>query len=383
MKDNKNFHHLHQYKYLWATCTKRETIEKAWLKLRKGKTKRKDVIHIENNFDYYVGLMIETIQNTKPGGDPDKAFYPKILTPKYRVEHGKLRKTYGPPIWDQWVHQIILQVLSPIILKYSYKYSCGSMPKRGGLYGKRELERCIKKKGFKYFAKLDIRHFFDNIRLKFVIDELRIFIADEWFLFLIERVYMRFKKGLVLGFTISQWLANFILCRIDWEIMRTKPICSVRYVDDFVICGNNKKKLRKLVKRIASLLGRIKLKLKNNYQIIRFDYNGIGRPIDFMGYLFYSNRIILRKRILFRTTKLANRLKRTTYIAVRQAQSMLSRLGWFKHTNTKTTYIKYIRSRISIEALKNLVRIDQRHRKETEYDNRMARRIDKSLPIAI
>lgn len=35
------FHHLHQHKYLWQACTKRETIIKAWKKLRKGKNEKK------------------------------------------------------------------------------------------------------------------------------------------------------------------------------------------------------------------------------------------------------------------------------------------------------------------------------------------------------
>ena len=146
---NVSSHHLHQYKYLWNACTKRETVVSAWLKLRKGKTRRKEVLKIEADFDYYVNLMIETLSNTRPGGDLKKAFKPKILKPKHIVEHGKRRVIYCPSIWEQWVHHIVIIVLGPIVQKFAYKFSCGSMPKRGGVYGKRELERVIKKKGLK------------------------------------------------------------------------------------------------------------------------------------------------------------------------------------------------------------------------------------------
>ena len=144
------FHHLHQYKYLWQACTKRETIIKAWKKLRKGKTRRREVIRIEKDFEYYVGLMEETLLNTRPEGDPEKEFKPEKLKPRLIVEHGKVRQIFAPKIWEQWIHHIIIQVLSPIVMKYAYKFSCGSMPKRGGVYGKKEIARVIKKKGFKY-----------------------------------------------------------------------------------------------------------------------------------------------------------------------------------------------------------------------------------------
>lgn len=95
------FHHLHQHKYLWQTCTKRETIIKAWKKLRKGKTRRREVIRIEKDFEYYVGLMEETLLNTRPEGDPEKEFKPEKLKPRLIVEHGKARQIFAPRIWEQ------------------------------------------------------------------------------------------------------------------------------------------------------------------------------------------------------------------------------------------------------------------------------------------
>jgi hypothetical protein len=369
------YYHEHQYKYLWRACTERKTIINAWKKLRKGKTRRKDVIKIEENFSYYVDLMHETLVNTYPEGDENKSFKPTLLKPKVIFEVGKQRIIHCPPIWDQWVHHIIIQVLAPIIQKYSYKFSCGSMPKRGGIYGKREIERAIKKNGFKYYAKLDIRHFFNNIRLDVVLKELKIFIEDDRFIYLIELCFIQFKKkGLPLGFYISQWLANFLLCRMDWMIKRTKPITYVRYVDDLVMGANNKKYLHNLIIRIMKSLGKFRLRLKKNYQVIRFDYNNgnqrIGRPIDFMGFKFTRNNTILRKRVLYKTTKSVLKLSKLTYISVRQAQGFLSRIGWFKRTDTKYIWNKKIKRRVNIKSLKMIVSKWQRR-----YNN--ANRLDR------
>lgn len=377
--------HLHQYKYLWSRCTRMETILKAWKKLRKGKTKRPEVIFIEDDFYFYAHLMQEMLLNTRPGGDPELAYHPTKLEPKIIFEHGKFRTIYCPPIWDQWVHHIVLVVLGPIIEKHSYKYSCGSMPGRGGLYGKKYLERVIKKRHFRYFAKLDIRHFFDNTRLEIVIRELNYLINDDWFIYLIKVIFMWFPKGLPLGFYISQWLANYVLCRMDWLVKRYNNVCYIRYVDDMVIGDDNKKKLHRTIRRIARILGKMKLRLKTNYQVCKFKYKRkyyiskksqkySGRSIDFMGYLFSHQNVTLRRRVLLRGTRMAKRISKLIFIAVRQAQGMLSRLGWYKHTDTKHTYKERIQPYVSIKSLKNIVSIDSKRRNANE--NRVDSRAD-------
>lgn len=379
MRNNRLFQHLHRYKYLWSKCIERDVIIAAWNKLRKGKTNRKEVIAIEREFEHCVRLMQNMIRNTRPGGDPNKAFWPKILLPKTIIEHGKERTIYCPPIWDQWVHHIIVFVLAPIVERFAYKFSCGSMPKRGGVYGKNELTRTIKKKPPRYFLKLDIRHFFNNTRIDVVISELRVFIDDNWFIYLIKRVFIQFPKSLPLGFYISQWLANFVLCRVDWRIKRIKGVtCFIRYMDDYILTSDNKFVLRKAIYTIGRGLGQLKLKLKDNYQVCKFEYfkhgKMIGRAIDFMGFKFRRFKTILRKRVMIRSTHMAFKLKRLRIIALRQAQGMLSRLGWYKHTQSKWVYINYIQPNVSIKSLKTIVRKDSLRRNEY-YEFRMERRI--------
>lgn len=355
---------LRKYKYLWAKCHDRDVIIAAWKKLRKGKTKRREVIEIENNFEHYVELMIETMKETRPGGDPAKQFTPTIKKGRVVFEHGKERRIYCPRIWEQWVHHIVVQVLAPIITKYAYRYSCGSMPKRGSVYGKRYMERLVKK-GFKYFAKMDIRHFFNNVKLDIVIRELRNLVEDSWLEYLIRRIFLQFPKGLPLGFYISQWLANFVLYRLDQTILAENPHGFERYMDDMVVTGNNKRQLHRLVVKIKQMLGSLRLKLKDNWTVARFTYkkkNGqkIGRPIDFMGFVFTRKNTILRKKILVRTTHFAGRLSRAAVISPRQALSMVSRAGWFKYTDTRYIWEKYIKGRVNIRALKKIISKYQR-----------------------
>ena len=65
-----------------------------------------------------------------------------------------------------------------------YKWSCGSLPKRGGLYGKRYLSKYIRenKSKIKYTAKADIKHFFPSINTDILKKRLEKKIHDKRFL---------------------------------------------------------------------------------------------------------------------------------------------------------------------------------------------------------
>ena len=365
---------LHTYKYLHRICCDRQVIIAAWNKLRKGKTKRKEVVKIEADFDNYVDKMQRMIQETRPGGDPGLQFWPEKHKARVVFEHGKEREIFCPTIWEQWVHHIVIQVLAPIVTRYAYKYSCGSMPKRGGIYGKRQMERLISR-GFKYFAKLDIRHFFKSVRQDIVIEMLEELICDEWFIYLVRRIFWQFPKSLPLGFYPSQWLANFVLWKLDRRIVST-GVDHIRYVDDLVLVSNNKRTLHRVVGIIRQELGKIRLRLKGNFQICRFIFRKktgelIGRAIDFMGFVFRRDRTVLRKKIMIRATRFAGRLKRTRKIATRQALSMMSRIGWFKHTSTSLVWKTYIEPCVNVKVLKGII---SKAQKEATHENTMDHR---------
>ncbi len=366
---------LHTYKYLHRKCCDRQVIIAAWNKLRKGKTTRREVIKIEADFDSYVDKMQRMIQETRPGGDPGLQFWPEKHKARIVFEHGKEREIFCPTIWEQWIHHIVIQVLAPIVTRYAYKYSCGSMPNRGGIYGKRQMERLIAR-GFKYFAKLDIRHFFRSVRQDIVIGMLEELICDEWFIYLVRRIFWQFPKSLPLGFYPSQWLANFVLWKLDRRIIST-GVDHIRYVDDLVLVSNNKRTLHRVVGIIRQELGKIRLRLKGNYQICRFIFRKktgelIGRPIDFMGFVFRRDRTVLRKKIMIRATRFAGRLSRVDKIATRQALSMMSRIGWFKHTSTVIVWKTYIEPCVNINVLKGIIRKAQKE--AAAHENTMDQR---------
>lgn len=67
------------YRYLYRLACREDVIKKAFKRMRKGKTKRKDFQMAEENLDTWVKKIQEIILNTKPDGwqtDPQKRFKP-------------------------------------------------------------------------------------------------------------------------------------------------------------------------------------------------------------------------------------------------------------------------------------------------------------------
>lgn len=94
-----------EYKYLYQRMLDEEVIRKAYKKLRKGKTKRNEIIYIDAHLDEEVQKMHDMILNTKPPDvpveHPELAYRPHRRTPKIIFEHGKHRKIYMPEIHEQ------------------------------------------------------------------------------------------------------------------------------------------------------------------------------------------------------------------------------------------------------------------------------------------
>ena len=379
-----------QYKYLYRKMLDENIIRKAYKKLRKGKTKRKEIQQIDADLDNEVTAMRRMIENTKPPDvpveHPKLAYRPKRRTPKLIKEKGKLRKIFMPEIHEQWLHHIIVLILEPIITATAYPYSCGSFPKRGAHYGKKALLKIIRKgKNIRNFAKIDIRHFYDSIRLNILMRELRIRIKDELFLYIVELCLQGFKKGIPLGFYISQWLANYLLEPLDRFITEKLGIKNlIRYMDDIVMGDDNKKKLHKAIAEIRQFIGRrFRLKLKKNYQVFKFNFqkkNGkvIGRVIDFMGFLFFRNRTTMRKAIMLSATRLAKKLARAKEAGrgyfKKHLEAMLSYIGWFSCTDTYDAYQDYIKPFVKVRQLKKIISKLTRRANKNEAVDKGAKR---------
>ena len=280
----------------------------------------------------------------------------------------------------QWA---VVQVLRPFIMKGMYEWSCGSIANRGAIYGKRHLEKYIKQnpKNIKYAAKADIYHFFQSVDIDILKSIFKQRIRDKRMLDVINLILdcsvikingKEVNIGLPIGFYTSQYFANFYLQGLDHFIKEKLKIkCYIRYVDDFVMLHQNKKNLHKALVFLQQYLSILRLKIKGNYQVYRFIYEKnnreYGRVIDFMGFKFYRNRVVLRKSIMLKATRIAKRMKNKALNWYESTQ-IISYLGWFKHTNTFKVYEKYIQPYINVGECKKVVSIHSKRHRRNEND---------------
>ncbi len=371
-----------QYKYLYRQVTDEKVIREAYKNMRKFKTKRREIQEIDQNLDAWVIHMKTMLENTKPDGiaeHPELAFKPPKHEPKIVEEFGKRREIYVPSIEEQWVHHIIILVLKPILLARFHEHSFGSIPDRGIHKGKRQIERWIQKKHPKFFFKGDIRHFYASIQVGLLIQKLEEFIKDDWFIYLIKVCFTYFNKGLPLGYYISQWFGNLFLEDLD-RLIYSEGFEHIRYVDDIGIISNNKRKLYRLVDKIKVMLGHLRLKLKNNWQIFRIRKH----PIDFLGFTFYENRTVIRGRIVRNILRCVHKIKRCKeehrHIWIKLARTLLSYMGWITHSDTYEFYLRNIKTYVRISTLKRIV--SKRDREEHKRDSMEKNRVFGQTAIA-
>ena len=154
----------------------------------------------------------------------------------------------------------------------------------------------------------------------------------------------------------------------------------VRYMDDVTIYGAAKKALHNADVQIRRLLGqRFRLKLKKNRQVCKFFYQGkrkaMGRPLDFMGFVFYRDKTIIRKRIMLKATQTARHLHKAKEAGRSYCRhniaAMLSYMGWFSCTDTYECFKRRIKPNVKIGKLKEIIsKLDRRKKNHETLGNR-------------
>ena len=283
----------------------------------------------------------------------------------------KKRQIYVPNIEEQILHHMIVNIFKPIFMKSMYEHSYGSIPGRGAHKAKKVIERWIHKndRHFKYILKMDIKKYFDSVPHDILKRKLAGLIHDDRFLNLLFEIIDTTDVGIPIGFFTSQWIANWYLTELDHYIKEVLGVkYYVRYMDDMVVAGSNKRKLHRIRCLISEYLEReLGLQMKKNWQVYLFDYKGKGRDLDFMGFRFFRDRTVLRRTIFLKAMRKARRIK-ARGLNIYTARQMLSYLGWFKYTNTYGAYLKYIKPFLSFRTLRRYVsRWDKKHNQEVNY----------------
>lgn len=328
---------------IYKNILNKEEIKNIIIKASRGKKNRKEVIKVLDNINYYTNAIYDMLKY--------KTYYMKPHYNKTIIEKGKERVlTISPFFPNRILDYIIVETLKPHIKKSMYEYSVGNVDKRGMMYGKKIIAK--KYKHYKYYMKLDIHKFYPSVSSKELMSFIETKIKDKEMLSLIKCVVFN-CDNMPIGSYYSQWFSNWFLQDLDHKIKEQYHIgFYIRYVDDMVLMDNNKKRLLNAMYNIQRWLNERKLCLKRLEQV----YTIKQRPIDFLGFRFCENKIILRIRNFKNLNNKIKNIRKNKHICVSQARSILSLIGWLKQTRLGYLYYKnHIKDFIKLGRAKNII----------------------------
>ncbi len=152
-----------------------------------------------------------------------------------------------------------------------------------------------------FCLKCDISKFFDNIDHEKLLSVLAKKIHDERVFWLSREIVQSNSKGIPIGNLTSQLFANIYLNELDHFVKRVlREKYYLRYMDDFLILGTDKKRLHEDKKKIMEFL-RDELRLKLHPK--KSEVFPIHSGLDFLGYVLRGGRRLLRKSTVKRLLK--------------------------------------------------------------------------------
>lgn len=342
--------------YLYEQVYDIDNIKLAIKNASKGKKKRKYVQKILANPDYFAKKLSTQLKDKTYKLTPNR--YKKI----YDESCGKERDITIPTFYpDQIIQWALCQVVSPYFIKSMYSHSYSAVKGRGIEGARHYIEKVCRISGEKYVCKMDLHKFFPSVNITKLKTQLAAKFKDKDLLDLFYTILDNGGEvGLPIGYYSSQWLSTFYLEELDRYIKEELHIkWYARYADDLVLIDSDKAKLRAARAKIYQFLidHDYNTNIKPNWQIWPLS----SRPIDFVGYCFYPNKTLLRKKTLRRIQKTT--LKIEKHINIRRARRLLSLFGWARHSRFRKFYITNVRPVVSHKTLRRYTGVYYRRHK--------------------
>ena len=286
------------------------------------------------------------------------ALHEALLTKSYKtsaydvftVHEPKERLIYRLPYYpDRIVHHAIMNVLEPVWVK-TFTYNTYSCIKGRGIEGcARRVERIIKRHEGKplYCLKIDIRKFYPSIDHEVMKRLVRRKIKDADLLWLLDGI-IDSAGGLPIGNYLSQYLANLFLAYFMHHVNEAMGIEATEYADDICFFSGSKEELHEAFKEVSRHLAGLGLEVKGNYQVFpiaKNRYDKGGRALDYVGYKFYREQKLMRKRIKRNLCRKAARQNKhqPPLTGEEYKQGICPWLGWAKHSDSKHLLRKIIK----------------------------------------
>ena len=311
---------------LFARIVDPDNLHRAWMLAKENKPSlravKKFALDVEGNLSRIRQGLI------------DKTFTTSRYTSKV-VYEPKQRTIYVLPFSpDRVVQHALMNVLIPIWQPMFISDSYACITGRGQHAGSRRTMEFVRRN--RYCLKCDVHHFYVSVVHDILYDMIERKIKCPDTLWLIRDIVYSFPggKNVPIGNLTSQWFGNYYLTALDRFVKERLHVADyVRYCDDFILFGNDKKQLNEFSKAIVDFLAeRLQLTLS------KCDLFPVSRGVDFLGYRHFPDYILLRKstakRMARRLRELPGRLEAGLIEPERARSVLASAAGWAKWANT-------------------------------------------------
>lgn len=321
---------------VWDKIISYENLMNAHLRASKGKGHYKEVIRVNENPEHFIKNLRFLLAN--------KIYY--INYSDYKMEtiddKGKQRDiyklSYYPHRIVQWA--IALQV-EDRFLKNLIHDTYSSIKNKGIILGVKRIKKALKnEEETRYCLKLDMKKYYPSIDNYILFDIIETLIKDRELLELLRMIIFSYGiKGQPIGSLLSQWFGNLYLSKMDHYVKENlKSKWYFRYCDDIVLLGSSKEDLRKKLRCIEIVAQeKLNLTIKENFQIFPVRTRGI----DFLGYRFFGEYTLLRKKILKKMKKKLVPLQDKNILTNSDNSAICSYKGWLKYCDSYRLWEKY------------------------------------------
>jgi RNA-directed DNA polymerase len=270
----------------------------------------------------------------------------------FYIHEPKRRLISATPFRDRVAHHALCNLTTPYFEK---RFITHSFANRVGKGTHRALDLCQKfARRFKYYLQCDVRQFFPSIDHAVLRKEIQNMLSDESLFWLIDRILASGQgilseeyemvyfpgddlfafnrpRGLPIGNLTSQWWANCYLNPFDHFVKRELSCRAyLRYVDDFLLFGNDKRRLWEWREAIIQRLAHCRLTLHEETAFPR----PINVGIPFLGFVVFPTHRLLKRRKGIAYSRHLKRLIQNSS----QEELKASVPGWVNHVRYGDTY---------------------------------------------
>ena len=204
------------------------------------------------------------------------------------------------------MHHAIVQVLTPIYEQIFIQDSYATRVGKGTHVAVRRAQKFMQV--WSWYLKMDVAKYFDSVSHDVLLGLLRKKLKDKRLVELLERIIRNSSLpgiGLPVGNLTSQFLANVYLDPFDHEIKDRWGVPGyLRYMDDWVLFGDEGKGLKECIPKIeAFLANRLNLRLKPTATWLNRSSHGLS----FLGMRVFPNFIRMQPRARRRSLRCMNR----------------------------------------------------------------------------